>query len=209
MLREPPSKRTLDTAPARAHNGGDLDFRLLPNPPTWTHRPQTRMDARPRLLMLNNLSAQVKRGKALAMSSSFRPSAGNRSFESAAPELSCMGSLLPASVPVVLFPLVPNRAHDDVVADDLEENDVARPSEWDDQFPGSAITKLGSTACIGRPRKQPHALADSIKRFLRTGPVRCPAGEFALNGEVLKAPEIIYRFLQQRDRVLERHRPVR
>ena len=54
-----------------------------------------------------------------------------RSFESAAPELSCMGSMLPASAPMVLFPLVPNRAHDDVVADSLEENDIARPSEWD------------------------------------------------------------------------------
>ena len=130
-------------------------------------------------------------------------------LKSTAPELSCMGSMLPVSVPVVLFPLVPNRAYNDVVADDLEENDVPRHSERDDQFPGSAVTKLGSTACIGRPRKQPHALPNSIQRSLRTGPVWCPTGDFALNGEILKAPEILYRFLQQRDRVLERHWPTR
>ncbi len=57
----------------------------------------------------------------------------------------------PASVPVVLFPLVPNRAHDHVVADDLEENDVARATERNDQFAGAAITKFGPTARERRP----------------------------------------------------------
>jgi len=37
-------------------------------------------------------------------------------------------------VPVVFFALVPNRAHDDHVGDDLEENDIARATEWNDQF---------------------------------------------------------------------------
>ena len=51
-----------------------------------------------------------------------------------------------ASVPVVFFPLVANRAHDDVVADDLEENDVARAAEWNDQFARATIAQFCSTA---------------------------------------------------------------
>jgi hypothetical protein len=51
-----------------------------------------------------------------------------------------------ASVPVVLFPLVPNRAHDDCVGDDLEENDVARATERHDQFARATITQLRPTA---------------------------------------------------------------
>jgi hypothetical protein len=49
-------------------------------------------------------------------------------------------------VPVVFFPLVPNRAYDDVVADDLEENDVARATEWHDQFARSTIAQFRPTA---------------------------------------------------------------
>ena len=63
-----------------------------------------------------------------------------------------------ASVPVVFFPLVANRAHDDVVADDLD---------------------------------------------------RCLARKLARDGEVLQTSQVRYRFLQQRDRVLGRHRPAR
>ena len=51
-----------------------------------------------------------------------------------------------ASVPVVFFPLVANRAHDDVVADDLEENDVARAAEWNDQFARATIAQFRSAA---------------------------------------------------------------
>lgn len=51
-----------------------------------------------------------------------------------------------ASVPVVFFPLVANRTHDDVVADDLEENDVARAAEWNDQFARATIAQFCSTA---------------------------------------------------------------
>lgn len=50
------------------------------------------------------------------------------------------------SVPVVFFPLVANRAHDNVVADDLEQNDVARAAEWNDQFARSTIAQFCSTA---------------------------------------------------------------
>jgi hypothetical protein len=49
-------------------------------------------------------------------------------------------------VPVVFFPLVANRTHDDVVADDLEENDVARAAEWNDQFARATIAQFCSTA---------------------------------------------------------------
>jgi hypothetical protein len=51
-----------------------------------------------------------------------------------------------ASGPVVFFPLVANRAHDNVVADDLEENDVARAAEWNDQFARATIAQFCSTA---------------------------------------------------------------
>ncbi len=52
----------------------------------------------------------------------------------------------PASVPVVFFSLVANRAHDDVVADDLEENDVSRAAEWNDQFARPTIAQFCPTA---------------------------------------------------------------
>jgi hypothetical protein len=37
-------------------------------------------------------------------------------------------------VPIVFFPLVPSCAYDDDVVEDLEENDVVRATEWNDQF---------------------------------------------------------------------------
>jgi hypothetical protein len=49
----------------------------------------------------------------------------------------------PDSVPVVLFPLVPDRAHDHVVADDLEEDDVARASH--------ALPRSQGRATVGLP----------------------------------------------------------
>jgi hypothetical protein len=57
-----------------------------------------------------------------------------------------VGSRCFASVPVVFFALVTNRADEDVVADDLEENDVARATEWNDQFARATIAQLRPTA---------------------------------------------------------------
>jgi hypothetical protein len=51
-----------------------------------------------------------------------------------------------ASASVVLFPLVPNRAYDDVVANDLEEHDVARATEWNNQLARATIAQLCPTA---------------------------------------------------------------
>lgn len=39
-----------------------------------------------------------------------------------------------------------NRADDDVVADDLEENEIARATEWNDQFARVRIARLSPTA---------------------------------------------------------------
>jgi hypothetical protein len=53
------------------------------------------------------------------------------------------------SVPVVLFPLVPDRAHDNIFADDLEEDDVARAAEGNDQFARASIAQLRSAVGVG------------------------------------------------------------
>ena len=47
-----------------------------------------------------------------------------------------------ASAPVVLFPLVPNHAYYDAVADNLEQNDVACVTERGDHFPRTTISKF-------------------------------------------------------------------
>jgi hypothetical protein len=49
-------------------------------------------------------------------------------------------------VPVVLFPLVPYRTDDHKVTDDLEENDVARATEWNDQLTRTTIPQRRPTA---------------------------------------------------------------
>lgn len=59
------------------------------------------------------------------------------------------GSLRLASVPKVLFPLVPYRADDHLVVDDFEENDVARAAKWDDQFARSTVAQFCPTTGVG------------------------------------------------------------
>jgi len=49
-------------------------------------------------------------------------------------------------VPVVFFPLVSNRAHNDVIANDLEQNDVARAPERNDQFARATVAQFCPTA---------------------------------------------------------------
>lgn len=101
-------------APPGRPPGRALGHRLLTSPPsawecpsgTW-HRPFAVDDARP----LDDIRHLPSRA-ALAP-------AGSRRL---------------ASVPAVFFPLVPNCANDDVVADDLEEDDVARATERNNQF---------------------------------------------------------------------------
>jgi len=56
------------------------------------------------------------------------------------------GTEMLSSVPVVFFPLVSNRAHNDVIANDLEQNDVARAPERNDQFARATVAQFCPTA---------------------------------------------------------------
>ena len=53
---------------------------------------------------------------------------------------------LTASVPRVVFPLMPNRACDNVVGDDLKQDDVARATVWNGQFARAPTEQFRTTA---------------------------------------------------------------
>ena len=110
-------------------------------------------DAPARTLAVAERHQQVERARAVAQTRARcllgqGQGQGQEMLFASASALAFIGSHWLASVPVVLFSLVPNRAHDHVVANDLEENDVARATEWNDQLTRAAVAQFRPAAGV-------------------------------------------------------------